>query len=221
MLYSVSWEDAFEKLRKIRGRYYIAFAINDMPEAFRMKVIKQFKYEHSITVENILTNIQIYRKKYDAKSVFPVVATDAFLRTLPASAQRCNFCSRRFQILEDMHWKYCKKHAIHSRCLRNLWLSHENPLYGPCDCNTEGYGLDSKWKREMPDSKTRREKEVKIKTPDWVTYRGGDNTMMDEFTEYEENDSDASEPEDFSPNPHNGSAVDAKVDDLSTKFAAL
>jgi hypothetical protein len=123
-----------------------------------------------------------------------------------------------------MNWKYCKRHGIHSRCLQSLLLSHENPLYGPCDSNTAGYRLASKWRREIPDSKTRREKEVKIKTPylvTWATYRGDDNTMTDEDTEDEENDSDASEPGDSSPNPHDGSAVDAKVDDLLIKFAGL
>jgi hypothetical protein len=63
MLCSVSWKDAFQRLREIEGKHYIALAINDMPEVFRMKAVRQLKSGHSITVENILTTIQMYRTK--------------------------------------------------------------------------------------------------------------------------------------------------------------
>lgn len=59
---------------------------------------------------------------------------------LSESMETCNICEGPFDNGEEIFTKACGSHALHRHCLTAKMNENEDPLYGPCDCNTGGYG---------------------------------------------------------------------------------
>ncbi|KAH6883881.1 hypothetical protein B0T10DRAFT_463246 [Thelonectria olida] len=157
LLSATSWNETKPILAGIHDKFYFALAINDMPELYRFKASTLLNPWRAKAVNEIITMIQPNKTKYDPKSVFPIVATDEFTKTLPAQAQRCYICNIRFNVYQNIIWKSCGEHTMHSYCLRELLTANELPLVGPCGCNTAGY---NQWQYEMPDTDIREKKSM-------------------------------------------------------------
>ncbi|PWI65478.1 hypothetical protein PCL_07079 [Purpureocillium lilacinum] len=59
---------------------------------------------------------------------------------LSESMATCNICEGPFENGEEIFTKACGRHSLHRHCLTEKLNENEDPLYGPCDCNTGGYG---------------------------------------------------------------------------------
>lgn len=125
-----------------------------MPEIYRFKAVNLMNAWHAKAINEIITMIQSNSAKYDPKSVFPIVATNEFIKTLPDQVQYCYTCNIRYKEYEKIIWKSCGKHTIYSYCLKNLMLANELPLVGPCGCTSP----DQSW--EMPGFETRQKKSM-------------------------------------------------------------
>ncbi|KAJ0137454.1 Uncharacterized protein HZ326_19574 [Fusarium oxysporum f. sp. albedinis] len=150
-----SWDEARTTLTGIGDTFHFALAINDMPELYRFKAVSLLNFGLDIAVGEIITMIQCNRIKYDPKSMFPIVVTDGFLDTLPKQAYSCYICYQLFHNYENIIWKSCGKHAMHSYCLRDLLQANELPLVGPCECIKSSCGP---W--PMPTSETRKKRSM-------------------------------------------------------------
>lgn len=155
LLSATSWSETKSILSGIGDNFYLALAINDMPEIYRYKAVNLMNAWRGKAVREIIIMIQSNRAKYDPKSVFPIVATHDFLETLPDQAQTCYTCGIGFSGYENIIWKSCGKHTLHSYCLRELLQANELPLVGPCGCTSPGHSI-----REMPDPETREKKSM-------------------------------------------------------------
>lgn len=157
LLSAASWGETRSILRDIgRGdKFYLALAINDMPEIYRYQAVNSLNAWRAKGIREIISTIQSKRVKYDPKSVFPIVVTHDFLKTLPDQARKCYACRIGFEDYENIIWKSCGKHTLHSYCLRELLQANELPLVGPCGCTSPKHSS-----QEMPDPDTREKKSM-------------------------------------------------------------
>lgn len=74
-------------------------AINDIQEEFRPKALERLEQLGSLylRIVSIISQIQIDKRWYDPKGLFPCVATDEFLDTSPPPARKCNICNERLK----------------------------------------------------------------------------------------------------------------------------
>lgn len=142
------------------NKFYFTLAINDTPEIFRHTAIHQLDPYNTLAIKEIIKIIHLDNSKYDPNSVFPIVSTKEFIQSLPDSARDCNICRAPFKDFEDIIWKSCKKHVLHTYCLRQLLEANEVPIYGPCGCNTAGYGFS--WRSKMPGLTLRNKKAMLV-----------------------------------------------------------
>ncbi|KAM5349217.1 hypothetical protein ACJZ2D_017199 [Fusarium nematophilum] len=156
---ATSWDETKSILASIRDIFYFGLAVNDIPEVYRDRTVSHLNAWRAKAITEIITMIQLNKHKYDPDSVFPIVATEEFKKTLPAEAERCVVCYTAFETLgyETIIWKACGKHVMHSYCLRDLLEANENPIYGPCGCNTAGY---EDWELKMPSTGCRKKKSM-------------------------------------------------------------
>ncbi|KAK3933716.1 hypothetical protein QBC46DRAFT_229152, partial [Diplogelasinospora grovesii] len=94
-------------------------SLNDSPEEYRLKALKQLKTSHPTIyskVINIITGTSLNREISDPNYFFPCVATDQYVAQLPDTAQACMYCAKRFAEGSDMVWKPCGKHVFCLKC---------------------------------------------------------------------------------------------------------
>ncbi|KAM5350864.1 hypothetical protein ACJZ2D_017170 [Fusarium nematophilum] len=166
LLSATSWAETKSIIGNIHDVFYVGVAIHDMPELYRYRAINHLNAWREKTINRIITVIQCNKDKYDPDSIFPIVATDEFMETLPDRARQCCVCFTSFNLYENIIWKACGKHTLHSYCLRSLLEANELPLFGPCGCYTAGY---DNWRLKMPDTGIRRKKSM-IKHFGWNQY---------------------------------------------------
>lgn len=133
-----TWEDCLPLLNDAAVSYSkLAVLINDLPEELRLEALDRVRENgseaYSAVIDNI-TLLQADENPWDPGSLFPRVATDEFLRSLPASARRCLLCDGEFKEGRDIIMKNCGRHSMHHECLRS---SERNVLFQICDCVRE------------------------------------------------------------------------------------
>jgi hypothetical protein len=117
-----SWSSCCEVLNEIpkNNEHVPAIAINDMHEEFRLKALQRLEQLGSLYlgIVSIISQIQMDKRRYDPKGLFPCIATDEFLDTLPSPAPKCNICNEQFKEGHDIIKKGCGEHGLHSECFK-------------------------------------------------------------------------------------------------------
>jgi hypothetical protein len=129
-----TWESYCRILNTIpkNDEFTIALALNDSAEWARLMALNQLEAQlYSRIIENI-SEIQMDKNRFDPKFLFPCVATNKFMETLPSSVRKCNICDKCFEEGSDIIWKFCGSHSLHNKCLRESF--DQMPLIGTCDC---------------------------------------------------------------------------------------
>lgn len=115
----------------------LALAINDSREEHRLRLLKRLKGKYPddySQVIKMISELQILRKKLDPKQIFPCVATDDYIATLPEDAQKCAYCAFCFREGYDIIEKLCGKHNFCRKCFEKRVKDGRNPLHGYCSC---------------------------------------------------------------------------------------
>jgi hypothetical protein len=135
-----NWGEYCEILNAIPREYkfVLALAINDAPEELRLRALRELEFSRGVHYSRIvheITEIQMKKSKFDPQSLFPPVATNEFVASLPTSAQTCSLCGGPFKVGYNMIPKWCGNHIMHERCAHRRVIERgEMPLWGPCDC---------------------------------------------------------------------------------------
>lgn len=133
------WESVRDEFNLRRHDTNIAQLVNDMPEEWRKEVLRQLD-RNGVPVDEAWELLQRDSLLNDPNHVFPLVATPWLLGRLPESMTTCNVCETRFARGEDVIRKACGNHSLHRRCLASKLIDNEDPIWGPCGCNSGGYG---------------------------------------------------------------------------------
>jgi hypothetical protein len=127
-----SWHERCDLLNGI-PHSTLALVVNDVEESDRLWMLQYLKRErpglHGMLLE-FISFIQMNKTIFDPLSVYPCVATKAYLDTLPPSARQCSSCGKQMDEGHDIIWKACGKHVFHHDCVR----ASNAPLTGICDC---------------------------------------------------------------------------------------
>ncbi|KAF4455622.1 hypothetical protein F53441_2091 [Fusarium austroafricanum] len=77
LLSATSWSETKPILSGIPDKFYLALAINDMPEIYRFKAVDLMNAWYAKAVKDVITMIQSNRSKYDPKCMRQKGATPA------------------------------------------------------------------------------------------------------------------------------------------------
>jgi hypothetical protein len=102
-------------------------ALNDMPELFRLAMLKALQEGGLPVVKAALDELHMHPREYDPIGLFPVIATSA-------STFKCNECAKAFDYGEDIRRKQCGKCVLCRTCSESPSEMAMSPLHGRCDC---------------------------------------------------------------------------------------
>jgi hypothetical protein len=130
-----TWDSCCQVLNKISemGEHVLALGIIYAHEEFRLRALKQLG-SLSLRIVHVMSQIQIDKTRHDPKGLFPCIATNEFLDTLPLPLRKCNICNERFEQGYDFVKKGCGAHGMHRQCLMESLMRGNQPLWGLCGC---------------------------------------------------------------------------------------
>ncbi|KAJ0100731.1 zinc finger protein [Diaporthe amygdali] len=139
-----SFNDLIPTLNMVWDRDSLALALNDTPETYRIRAFNQLRERNPDAYKELVGKVSslqriVYEKELDPTFLYPRVATNSFMATLPPEARQCFDCGKEFDEFSDMIWRPCRKHVGSGNSIVTVSslqqsdeASHQSLLIIPC-----------------------------------------------------------------------------------------
>ena len=117
-------------------RFAFSIMLHDMPVEVRLRVLDFLPFSWYGEILWYFYYIDKNRSLHDPKGYFSTTMTGRALGIYPnGSKKNCYVCEEPFKEEgEDIVWKECKVHLMHTKCFQGEVLKDRNPLWGHCSC---------------------------------------------------------------------------------------